>query len=102
MHYEARVVSFAILLSLAGCSKPPNPSNDAFQRAIRESHLQCETVLASEALNSAKTAWRVHCAEAATYMAMLQRDGSLCVEPMPIGDVRVGLPPNVARSACAQ
>ena len=100
MRHQARLGLFAILLSLASCANPPSLSSEAFQRAIRESHLQCETVVASEPLNSSKTAWRVACADAATYMAMVQRDGSLCVEPMPIGDFRVGPAPNDSRSAC--
>lgn len=102
MHYKAGLGFFVALLLVAGCASPPNLSNEAFQRAIRESNLQCKTVVASEALNSSKTVWRVHCAEAATYMAMVQRDGSLCVEPMPIGDFRVGLPPNESKSGCTQ
>ena len=102
MHHKPGLTFFAVCVSIAGCAGPANLSNEAFQRAIRESNLQCEAIVASEALNSSKTAWRVHCAEAATYMAVVQRDGSLCVEPMPIGDFRVGPSPNASKSGCTQ
>lgn len=91
---------FAILL-LAGCANRPNVSNEAFERAIRESRLQCSGVVAAEALNSSKMAWRVSCADAATYLASVEPDGSLCVEPMPLGDFRVG-PGKASQSKCAQ
>jgi len=102
MHHRTRLGFLVFFLSLAGCASPAHWSNAAFQRAIRGSNSPCEQVVASEALNSSKTTWCVNCAEAATYMAMVQRDGSLCVEPMPVGDFRAGLPLNASRLGCSQ
>ena len=101
MRETRRLGFFAVLLSLVGCAEHRSLSNEAFQRAIRESRLQCDTIVSAEALNSSKTAWRVVCADTATYMAMVQHDGNLCVEPMPIGDFLVG-DPNNRKSACVQ
>jgi hypothetical protein len=64
--------------------------------------LPCESVVASEPLNSSRTSWRVVCADAATYMALVQHDGNLCVEPMPLGDFRVGVAPNASGQGCSQ
>jgi hypothetical protein len=100
MHNATRLSLF-VILSLVGCESRPSLSNDAFQRAIRESRLQCSSVVTAEALNSSKTVWRVACTDAATYIARVERDGSLCVEPMPIGDFVVG-GGNASRSACAR
>jgi len=102
MRETGRLGFFSVLLSLVSCADQPSLSSEAFQRAIRESRLQCDGVVATEALNSSKTAWRVVCADAATYMAMVQRDGSLCAEPMPLGDFRVDPGLNASQSRCAQ
>jgi hypothetical protein len=76
-------------LCVAACADSPRPSNDAFGRVIRDVDLPCERVIDVATLGAAKKIWRVACANAETYVAFAEDNGNLCVELLPIGDIRV-------------
>jgi hypothetical protein len=73
-------------LFLAACSAQVGPSNEAISRVVRDVGFPCEGAVGAEALDASNTSWRVTCANAQTYMAVVQDDGNLCVEPLPLND----------------
>ncbi len=73
-------------LLLAACSAQVGPSDKAIGRVVRDVGFPCEGAIGAEALDASRKSWRVTCANAQRYMAVVQDNGDLCVEPLLLDD----------------
>jgi hypothetical protein len=72
-------------------------SPEALARAVRGAGFPCASVVEASPIDSAEGNWRVACSNAETYMAYVQAEGHVCVEPLALSDaIGPGLPPQEA------
>jgi hypothetical protein len=84
-------------VALSSCSEPvePLPSdaaaelNAALAKAIHEAGFLCNSVLAASSTETPVRMWRVVCEDLLVYIAMLDEDDALHVEPVPYVDPQV-------------
>lgn len=89
------MLAFATIgaLIVAACAQPPTPGasatarNEAFARAVLGAGFPCEAVTSSQELGYDNGTWRVACANAEVYTALLIDGGEICIEPMLFGDL---------------
>ena len=80
-------------LALAACSAEVGPSNEAIGRVVRDVGFSCEGAIGTEALDASNKSWRVTCADAQRYMAVVEDNGNLCVQPLLLVDSVVPVAP---------
>ena len=88
MYRITRPVSALLLsmLCLAGCTDSATLTDETIGRVVRDVGFSCEGAVDAQAVGTSETTWRIACANAETYMATLQDNGDLCVEPLILGD----------------
>ena len=103
MRCVTRLESAVLLgvLFLAACSAQVGPSDKAIARVVRGLGFPCEGAIGTEALGASNKSWRVTCANTQRYLAVVQDNGNMCIEPLLLGDVfaparQVSLPQHCA------
>jgi hypothetical protein len=74
------------ILGLGACADDVTLSSESIGRVVRDVGYPCGGAVDAKALDASKETWRVACASADTYLAAVQANGELCVEPLPLGD----------------
>jgi hypothetical protein len=73
-------------------SAPPAERNALLLQAIRDAGYLCDEVIDATAPAQANTGWRVLCTDTLVYVASLDAQDVLHIEPIPYGDPATPLP----------
>ena len=87
-------------LVLAACSGEVGPSNEAIGRVLRDAGFPCEGAIGTDVLDASNKSWRVTCAGAQRYMALVEDNGNMCVQPLLLVDSVAPVPVDESPMRC--
>jgi hypothetical protein len=80
----------AISILIAACTQQSTPQfsvgNETLGQALAETGFPCDRVVSANSLSETARSWRIACSNARVYLASLQDDGGICIEPVIYGD----------------
>jgi hypothetical protein len=88
MHFVTRPESALLLamMSLGACTGNVRFSDETLASVVRDVGFSCKSVVDARVSDASQATWRVACAGAETYLASVQDNGQVCVEPLLLGD----------------